>query len=41
MICHRLDEVILMKRKIEMTEITGTIEIPSVGYYFLTYFCLC
>lgn len=35
MICHQLDEVILTKRKIEMTEITETVEIPSVGFYFL------
>lgn len=38
MICHQLDEVILPKRKIEMTEITETVEIPSVGSYFLFYF---
>lgn len=41
MICHQLDEVVLRKRKIGMTEMTETVEIPYIKYYILTYFCLC
>lgn len=41
MICQQLDGIILMKRKIEMTQVTETVGISSVDYYFLTYSCLC
>lgn len=41
MICHQLDEVVLMKRKIGMIEMTETAEIPYIKYYLLIYFCLC
>lgn len=41
MICHQLDEVVLMKKNTGMTEMTENAEIPYTKYYFLTYFCLC